>query len=1729
MKESQIFNRKDSQRTLQSLTIDPAATDTSTSLSDMVSGGLYDYMTYTMGSGTKYQQLIRNEVIDGINLAGGFALEPTTGSLWTWGQNDQGQLGDGTTANRSSPVSVLLNRVIVSCQRDIVYNTFALDTTGTVWTWGNALYGSLGNNTGGTNNGLSLAVSSPVSVVGGRQFAVLATGVMPTAQAPSGGALDMNGYAWMWGNNNVGQLGQNTTATVSSPVSVIGGRQFVALNRNGRAIDLNNQAWAWGDNSYGQLGTGTTTTQSSPVSVITLPATITKIASSGPHTLLLTKTGTVYGMGLNASGQLGDGTTFNRSLPVLVGTGNAKIVDIAIGTNHSVALDQYGKIWSWGNNSYGQLGNNTTLTISVTTIPSFSVTSLISGIANAVTSAPAMGLLDSNSNAWVWGNSVFGNLGNGTTNNYSSPISQGYRWKQFNMSGEGTAYGIDANNYAWMWGVNSRGALGNNTTDNSSSPISVLGGHRWSTITIGSNNTSYAFTVGLDTNGYAWEWGAISGGAFVSSPVSVGGPFARLIPRPPTTAFSIALDSNSYAWVWGYGYYGYLGNNTTGGAGGQSYYSSPVSVLGGIQWYDIQAGGYDYTTGKILGLDSNRHLWAWGAGINGGLGDNTTNYRSSPTSVVGGRQYSKIYASMSDTLAALDLNSYAWTWGTGLIGGVAVPGDGTTFRRSSPVSVIGGLQFSDLKFAMDYNNLGGVLVGLTGSGAVWTCGSNSSGALGDGTTNTRSSPVSVLGLSGITSINTTWGPYAQASSSPAIVWSWGDNAASLLLLGDGTTSPRSSPVSIFNPTNYIYQTILPVSVPTTTRFTAISATDNQVAGVDTDGNCWDWGANQGNTPLMIPASIARIPSGPSNNAASMSAYIDTNSYAWVWGNNLNGELGLGSFANQSSPILIQGHQWKQFYTTISAQSAAGLDLNNYAWTWGVNQNGNLGDGTTTDGRSFPVSVVGGRQFTQFSFGTLSVGLDTNSYAWQWGLQASSPVSVQGGLQFSNLILSSDDQGAGFALARDSNSYAWSWGIQGYLQGCLGNNATSYSVSSPVSVVGTHQWRDLKIANNMIIGLDSNSYAWCWGYNGGQLGNNVTNNASSPVSVVGGRQWLATAITYGVIIALDTNNYAWCWGYNNGNGQLGNNATNICSSPVSVFGGLQFAQIGVLMEATGSAMYGVTLTSTLWAWGANGSGTIGDGTTNNRSSPVLIAGYTPKIVGGRHNLLASDGNSTIWSWGSNNVGSVGDGTTNLASSPVIVRTGVTSTAAGTITNVAQFIPGPSVYVSSTPSLLGYLDANGYAWVWGSNSYGQLGMGSTNLQSSPISVQGGHTWKQLYAGDRNCLALDTSNYAWAWGHPTLCPSIGDGTTAYRSSPVSIIGNRQFTQLSFGTWNSALDTNSYAWSWGYIGTYPNGVSSPISIVGGRQFLNLAVTINDDSGGTPFAIARDSNNYAWAWGTNADGELGNNTTNNTISSPVSVLGNIQWRDLKIMCYIGHNIVTGLDSNGYAWQWGGQAGGSFTPIGNNTTSAYSSPVSVVGNKQWLTTAIFFSGIVGALDTNSYAWTWGIGGGYGEFGTNSNLSLISSPVSVVGGLQFTQIGFAIDAGTISNTMYGLTSTGNLWAWGANLSGTIGDGTTDHHSSPVLVLSGVKTVTGRFNIAATDGKSTVWSWGINSTGTVGDSTTIGRSSPVSINVVNSLSLTPTVVQYGVLGDNTTSNRSNPVLLAGTLHAKNKRGS
>jgi len=279
----------------------------------------------------------------------------TDNTLWSWGRGDSGQLGDNTNINRSSPVQTVTFgtdwKQVSTCASPVASANAAIKTDGTLWCWGKNAYGQLGDNTIADK-------SSPVQTIAyGINWKQVACGMYHTA------AIKTDGTLWCWGGNN-GKLGDNTTANKSSPVQTIAygtnWKQVACSQYNTAAVKTDGTLWCWGAGTNGRLGNNTTTDRSSPVQTITFGTNWKQVACGNGHTAAVKTDGTLWCWGDNAYGRLGDNTTINKSSPVQTITFGTNWKQVSAGYTHTAAIKTDGTLWTWGRNNNNQLGDSTT-------------------------------------------------------------------------------------------------------------------------------------------------------------------------------------------------------------------------------------------------------------------------------------------------------------------------------------------------------------------------------------------------------------------------------------------------------------------------------------------------------------------------------------------------------------------------------------------------------------------------------------------------------------------------------------------------------------------------------------------------------------------------------------------------------------------------------------------------------------------------------------------------------------------------------------------------------------------------------------------------------------------------------------------------------------------------------------------------------------------------------------------------------------------------------------------------------------------------------------------------------------------------------------------------------------------------------------------------------------------------------------------------------------------------
>jgi alpha-tubulin suppressor-like RCC1 family protein len=336
--------------------------------------------------------------------------------------------------------------------------------------------------------------------------------------------------------------------------------------------------------------------------------------------------------------------------------------------------------------------------------------------------------------------------------------------------------------------------------------------------------------------------------------------------------------------------------------------------------------------------------------------------------------------------------------------------------------------------------------------------------------------------------------------------------------------------------------------------------------------------------------------------------------------------------------------------------------------------------------------------------------------------------------------------------------------------------------------------------------------WLWGRNtNGQLGTNDITHRSSPIqTVAGGANWKQVDGGFFHTAAIKTDGTLWLWGRNT-QGQLGTNDLTHRSSPVqTVSGGTNWKQVSA--GGYGGYTAAIKTDGTLWLWGSSSDGKLGTNDITLRSSPVqTVSGGTnwKQVSAGYEHTAAIKTDGTLWLWGRNTNGQLGDNSITHRSSPVQTISGGT--------NWKQVSAGG--YHTTT------IKTDGTLWLWGSNAYGQLGDNSITHRSSPVqTISGGSNWKQVSGGFRHTVAIKTDGTLWLWGRNNF-GQLGDNTATNRSSPVqTVAGGTNWKQVSNDVVHTAaIKTDGTLWSWGFNTSGQLGIndstnrSSPVQTISG------------------------------------------------------------------------------------------------------------------------------------------------------------------------------------------------------------------------------------------------------------------------------------------------------------------------
>ncbi|MDF1883123.1 hypothetical protein JHD49_04150, partial [Sulfurimonas sp. SAG-AH-194-C21] len=408
--------------------------------------------------------------------------------------------------------------------------------------------------------------------------------------------------------------------------------------------------------------------------------------------------------------------------------------------------------------------------------------------------------------------------------------------------------------------------------------------------------------------------------------------------------------------------------------------------------------------------------------------------------------------------------------------------------------------------------------------------------------------------------------------------------------------------------------------------------------------------------------------------------------------------------------------------------------------------------------------------------------------------------------------SSVSVGANHTVAIKSDGVVWSWGKN--TLGQLGNGTTT-NQSASIQLGTDNNWSSIDAGINFTSTIKNDGTLWAWGDNAyGQLGDGTTIYVPSPKKIGVDNNWSSVSAGLYHTVTLKTDGTLWAWGRNL-YGQLGDTTTTDSASPTQIGSDTTWTSVVASNHTMALKTEPVDGNVTLWAWGLNDSGQLGDTTTTNATSPTLIPSdinWTSVSTGAGHTVaIKSDG--TLWTWGDNAYSQLGDGNTIDVTSP---------TQIGTATNWSNVSAG--LYHTSA------IKTDGTLWAWGYNGFGQLGDSSITDVTSPKQIGTATNWSNVSAGRHSTVALKSDNTLWAWGD-NGSGQLSGGTTAQFLSPTQIgIANNWKSITSGWQHTVALKSDNTLWNWG-LNT--GLVVSPTKIGG---------SISPSSADAPFTIDEDT-----------------------------------------------------------------------------------------------------------------------------------------------------------------------------------------------------------------------------------------------------------------------------------------------
>jgi alpha-tubulin suppressor-like RCC1 family protein len=644
------------------------------------------------------------------------------GSIWAMGSGTAGELGNGGTSDKLVPTKIGTDTWI-----DIAAGTYfsvAVRSDGTLWAWGSASGYKLGNGTTSPQQNSPIQIGTSVSLRSGEKFSRVAAG------ASHAFALTNQGRLYTWGTGYYGEFGTGSSGTVSTPTLVGTDSDWESVScgdNDTLARKANGKLYGTGYNYSGELGLGNSASRYS--FTLLLSGSAVKAYSVGlSHSLFVKYDGSLWACGNNSFGQVGDGNIQTKvTSPVRIGS-DSDWIAVEAGYRTSLALRGSNLPYTWGLNSYGQLGRGTTSYIT-------SPTKIAGSVSSVAHDGKSLFCVKTDGTLWVAGSNVYGQLGLGDTSFRLSltlageSARGGLTWTKIRTGNfSGNLFALRSDGVLYGTGYNLDGELGLGTSVNATSLARIGATDTWLDVAAG-----YDHALGIKSDGSLWAWGKngysqLGNGSTSTSTSPIQITVAGVTSWAAVAAgnyCSFARSSDGKIYAWGYCVSNRLGNNVSSGN-----QTTPVQINSGATWTPskIFSGGMN---GSAIAADNT--LYAWGSNAFGAFGTgNSTNLAVPANLLSGGTVLAASFFSGSSSSHSLVAKSDGTLWSTGYND----YGQGGRSSTASSTNVFGQVGSSTAwravvaaGFSSEYPdnspNAGYVSLALDSSGDLYAFGSNS--------------------------------------------------------------------------------------------------------------------------------------------------------------------------------------------------------------------------------------------------------------------------------------------------------------------------------------------------------------------------------------------------------------------------------------------------------------------------------------------------------------------------------------------------------------------------------------------------------------------------------------------------------------------------------------------------------------------------------------------------------------------------------------------------------------------------------------------------------------------------------------------------------------------------------------------------------------------------------------------------------------------------------------------